>query len=29
MDGTINFTSEKNKGTVFNISIPIENEAAE
>ena len=29
MDGTINFTSEKNKGTVFNISIPIANEPAE
>lgn len=29
MDGTIDFTSEKNKGTVFNISIPIENEPAE
>jgi hypothetical protein len=28
MDGTIDFTSEKNKGTVFNISIPIENEPA-
>lgn len=29
MDGTIDFKSEKNKGTVFNISIPIENEPAE
>ncbi len=29
MDGTIGFTSEKNKGTVFNISIPIGNEPAE
>jgi PAS domain S-box-containing protein len=28
MDGTIDFTSEKNKGTVFNISIPITNEPA-
>jgi PAS domain S-box-containing protein len=29
MDGTIDFTSKKNRGTVFNISIPIENEPAE
>ncbi|MGB8226704.1 MAG: PAS domain S-box protein [Sedimentisphaerales bacterium] len=28
MDGTIDFTSKKDKGTVFNISIPIGNEPA-
>ena len=28
MNGTIDFTSEKNKGTVFNISIPTKNEPA-
>jgi len=27
MDGTIDFTSEKNKETIFNISIPTENES--
>lgn len=29
MDGAIDFTSEKDKGTVFNIFIPMENEPAE
>ncbi len=29
MDGTIDFTSEKNKGTIFNISIPMRNEPTE